>query len=220
MSNRFSVCVAATLAVISSVQSTARPQEPYDREKATSYARQWALTRNSAYTDYSALPNDGGDCTNFVSQSLRAGGWRNTTVGSATSDLYWYYVNSSQVSQTWSTAHGFYRHMNGGYESWFGWRGFSSVNYGDVVSIDFQGDGRIDHTVIVTGFAKNTDGTVDPLISYHSSDVLNLRVSEFLTRVSSSCGAKCSGMKVYRWGAMNFCEVPTKFFKPGTNTKL
>jgi|GEM_PF-849825 len=219
MNLRRSVFVASAL-VVATNSVFARPQEPYDREKATSYARQWALSRNPSYADYSSLPSDGGDCTNFVSQSLRAGGWRNTTLGSAASDLYWYYVNSSQTSQTWKTAHGFYRHMNGGYESWYGWQGFSSVNYGDVVSIDFQGDGRIDHTVMVTGFAKNTNGTVEPLISYHSSDVLNVRVSEFLARVVAHYGPKSNGMKIYRWGAMNFCEVPTKFFRPGTNVKL
>ena len=211
-------CTVALLFVASS-DALARPQEPYDRERATSYARQWALSRNTAYADYSASPNDGGDCTNFVSQALRAGGWRNTKLLSATSDLYWYYVSSSQASQTWKTAHGFYRHMNGGYESWYGWQGFSSVNYGDVVSVDFEGDGRIDHTVIVTGFAKNADGTVDPLLSYHTNDTLNLRLSDFMKLIARG-GSKYKNMKVYRWGSMNYCEVPTKFFKAGTNTKL
>ena len=43
----------------------------YDRAKAVAYAHQWAYSRNPAYYDFSAI---GGDCTNFVSQCLRAGG--------------------------------------------------------------------------------------------------------------------------------------------------
>jgi len=49
----------------------------YDRQNAVSYANQWAgeteVMRNSVYYDYST---EGGDCTNYVSQCLRAGGIR------------------------------------------------------------------------------------------------------------------------------------------------
>ena len=44
---------------------------PYNREKAIEYANTWAYGRNPAYYDYSNL---GGDCTNFISQCLYAGG--------------------------------------------------------------------------------------------------------------------------------------------------
>lgn len=43
----------------------------YDREKAVAYAHKWAYGRNPAYADFSAM---GGDCTNFLSQCLHAGG--------------------------------------------------------------------------------------------------------------------------------------------------
>ena len=43
----------------------------YDRAAAVAYARNWAFSRNPRYTDFS---NMGGDCTNFVSQCLLAGG--------------------------------------------------------------------------------------------------------------------------------------------------
>ena len=43
----------------------------YDREKAVAYAHKWAYGRNPAYGDFSEM---GGDCTNFVSQCLHAGG--------------------------------------------------------------------------------------------------------------------------------------------------
>ena len=44
--------------------------KPYNREAAVSYAKRWALDRNTAYTDYELW---GGDCTNFISQCLKSG---------------------------------------------------------------------------------------------------------------------------------------------------
>jgi hypothetical protein len=44
----------------------------YDPRKAISYAKEWAHKRNPKYHDYS---NEGGDCANFVSQCLIAGGF-------------------------------------------------------------------------------------------------------------------------------------------------
>ena len=44
----------------------------YDPASAAAYARQWGGSkRNPAYNDYTG---SGGDCMNFVSQCLRAGG--------------------------------------------------------------------------------------------------------------------------------------------------
>jgi hypothetical protein len=43
----------------------------YSPSKAIAYAQQWAHSRNPNYHDYS---NEGGDCANFVSQCLIAGG--------------------------------------------------------------------------------------------------------------------------------------------------
>lgn len=44
----------------------------YNPEKAIAYAQKWAYSRNPIYSDYSDL---GGDCANFVSQCLIAGGF-------------------------------------------------------------------------------------------------------------------------------------------------
>lgn len=42
----------------------------YDRDKAVSYARKWALSHNTMYKNYE---NYGGDCTNYISQCIKAG---------------------------------------------------------------------------------------------------------------------------------------------------
>ena len=49
----------------------------YNREKAIEYAHRWAFFRNPNFTNFDEM---GGDCTNFVSQCLLAGGaMMNTT---------------------------------------------------------------------------------------------------------------------------------------------
>ena len=44
----------------------------YNGQAAYNYAERWAHDRNPKYHDYS---NEGGDCANFVSQCLLAGGF-------------------------------------------------------------------------------------------------------------------------------------------------
>ena len=43
----------------------------YDRTKAITYAQNWALKSNPAFYHFGGK---GGDCTNFISQCLLAGG--------------------------------------------------------------------------------------------------------------------------------------------------
>ena len=44
----------------------------YSPSKAVAYAKKWAYGRNPNYKDYDPL---GGDCANFVSQCIMAGGF-------------------------------------------------------------------------------------------------------------------------------------------------
>lgn len=66
------------------------------------YARRWALSRNPAYYDFDSL---GGDCTNFVSQCICAGG----AVMNYTRDLGWYYISPRDRAAAWSGVEYFYR---------------------------------------------------------------------------------------------------------------
>lgn len=176
-----------SIACISIETVHARPQEPYSSVMVQIYANQWVdntfQLRNPAYVYY------GSDCTNFVSQALRAGGWRNTAIGSQTSDLYWYYVSPSQVSYTWRVADSLYRRFSNGYEGWFG----TSVTnpsalrarVGDIIFANWdadKGDKSVDHAMIVTGISTNGE----PLVSYHSTDRENYPWSQFLANVSNA----------------------------------
>ena len=64
---------------------------PYNRKAALNYALKWALGRNPNFYDYSEL---GGDCANFASQVLLAGG----AVMNYQPVLGWYYRPQSKIA--------------------------------------------------------------------------------------------------------------------------
>lgn len=76
----------------------------YDRDRAVAYAHLWAYGRNPAYYDFSLI---GGDCTNFISQCLYAGGG----VMNYTKDTGWYYNSASDRSAAWSGVEFLYRFL-------------------------------------------------------------------------------------------------------------
>ena len=68
---------------------------PYNREAAVDYARKWALSRNPNYYNFDKL---GGDCTNFVSQCIHAGGG----IMNPTPTFGWYYYSAASRSPSWT----------------------------------------------------------------------------------------------------------------------
>ena len=73
----------------------------YDRERAVEYAKRWALSRNPLFFDFTG---GGGNCTNFVSQSLLAG----SLVMDPTEVFGWYYENVENRSPSWTGVREFY----------------------------------------------------------------------------------------------------------------
>lgn len=67
----------------------------YNREAAVAYAHRWAFSRNPRYLDFHGL---GGDCTNFVSQCILAGG----AVMNGTKTFGWYYYSASDRAPAWT----------------------------------------------------------------------------------------------------------------------
>ena len=67
----------------------------YERGKAVAYAHKWAFGRNPAYYNFEGI---GGDCTNFASQCLHAGGG----VMNFTPTFGWYYVNAYRRAPAWT----------------------------------------------------------------------------------------------------------------------
>lgn len=131
----------------------------YDREAAVRYANQWWNDYNPAY------PKFANDCTNYVSQCLRAGGapmW-----GQFHREEGWW-VGEGTWSLSWSTAHSFRWYLAGSYKGLTASIVSSPAQLepGDVIVYDFENDGRFDHAAIVT--AK--DGNM-PLVNAHTYNV-------------------------------------------------
>lgn len=134
---------------------------PYNREAAVAYARKWWNSANPAYPFFQV------DCTNFVSQCLRAGGapmygYPNRSAG--------WWLQGGTWSFSWSVAHSLRWFMETSTQGLRAKRVFnpSELQIGDVIFYDFQGDGRIDHSAIVTSMKNGV-----PFIHAHTSNSAN-----------------------------------------------
>lgn len=115
----------------------------YNREKAVSYARKWALDRNPDYYNFDKI---GGDCTNFISQCLYSGLPEMNYRGYG-----WYYHNANNKSPSWTGVEYLYNFLiSNKYE---GPRGsvvsLNEVEIGDLIQLSFNGV-VYGHTLIVT----------------------------------------------------------------------
>ena len=149
--------------------------KPYNREVAVEYALKWALSRNPLFYDFTG---GGGNCTNFVSQSVLAG----ALTMNPTDTFGWYYTNLNDRSPSWTGVREFYEFMCGIGD-------FAPIRnrvgpfceevsrekmeIGDVVQLA-NSRGQFYHSLLVTGFR---DG--DILISAQSNDALNRPLSTY-----------------------------------------
>ena len=135
----------------------------YDREAALEYAKKWAYSRNPRFYDYSMI---GGDCTNFASQVLYAGyGEMNyrPTFG-------WYYINANNKSPSWTGVNQLYNFLvsNRGAGPKAVETTAEGIENGDLLQLDFNGDGRFDHTPVIVDVGERTPDTI--LVAAHSND--------------------------------------------------
>lgn len=83
----------------------------YNRKAAREYALKWAESSNASYYNYI---NEGGDCTNFVSQVLRAGGmefWGSKKNATDIGSWFYYSQNIPNRTSTWTGANPFNQHF-------------------------------------------------------------------------------------------------------------
>ena len=118
--------------------------ENYNREKAREYALKWATSSNKEYYNFI---NDGGDCTNFVSQVLKAGGIE--FVGSkinATNTNSWFYysANLPNRSSTWTAANPFSLHFGKEHKRAYKYREYNIkealINFNEIYKTIYIGD--------------------------------------------------------------------------------
>ncbi|QCJ41578.1 hypothetical protein FAY30_06585 [Bacillus sp. S3] len=116
----------------------------YNRLKAVQYAERWWNTYNPAFQKFE------NNCTNYISQCLRAG--EAPMRGHPNRGNGWWYQRTNW-SYSWAVAHSLKNYL-GNSKSGLRAREVSSPDQlilGDVICYDFEGDGRFNHNTIVTG---------------------------------------------------------------------
>lgn len=142
----------------------------YSPSTTVSYAYSHWSSYNTAYRAYD------NDCTNFISQAVRAGGWPFDEVGERTANDTWYYGSFTwTTSYSWAGAHNFNLFFA---QSGRGWSAqyFSDLLTGDLLQADFgpSPDGNISHTMIVT--KKDSYGNI--YLTYHSNNTRDRLLSD------------------------------------------
>lgn len=152
----------------------------YDRQNAINYALSYAITANPSYRYFPIHGDGGGDCSNFISQCLKAGGapfshdsipwWYNNNGTSNVMDDSW--------SVSWAVAHSLYWTLKTRDE-----RNVKGLKAREVESMDMLdlGDiihyenfkGIIYHSAIITAFT-NDEGRRFPLITQHTFNAKNI----------------------------------------------
>ncbi len=120
------ICMGVSLLITIGVQGISIAADSYDPYKTASYASKYAVNHNSNYKYFS-----GSDCTNFISQSAKAGGqamdmnkWYPfiTTPEIFRKNDMWYYIGGDILYKTttaWTTVAGFeYYVKNDGRSDW------------------------------------------------------------------------------------------------------
>lgn len=140
----------------------------YNRSRALEYAERWAFSRNPLFENYAGI---GGDCTNFVSQSIYAG----SCTMNYTPTFGWYYVSPANRSPSWTGVQFFYNFMtsNGGVGP-FGVETYpGGLEVGDVIQLaDESGDYY--HSLLVSGYGES-----GYLVAAHSNDAFDRPLSTY-----------------------------------------
>lgn len=140
----------------------------YSDSKAVAYAKKWATSQNPLYKNHYNV-----DCTNFVSQCVKAGGKsmkKPSTIPTGINETtkYWYSVRyddcrTNNIIYRWKESTSFIRVTD--FFTYWKNKGISTAYYstkkaaqngaviGDVVQLK-NGDGRWFHSIIITGGSK------------------------------------------------------------------
>ena len=120
--------------------------KPYKRENAVAYARKFAFSQNSQFASFAGI---GGNCTNFVSQCIYAGGCEMNY----TPTFGWYFISLDERSPSWTGVEYFYNFMieNAGVGPFGRVATSDELELGDVIQLGREEDGYY-HTLLVVGF--------------------------------------------------------------------
>ncbi|MFE5868414.1 amidase domain-containing protein [Streptomyces roseifaciens] len=150
---------------------TATTKGGLDYKAMAAYAEKYWRNYNPAYRSYNSV---GGDCTNFISQALKAGGWKDAA-GTDTSDYRKWWYNKSSQSDSWVGANEWAWHTLSTKRA----TNLSNVyqmDVGDILQMDFDGDGSKDHSMMTT--YRSRMGV--PYLTYHSTNTYRKSVASII----------------------------------------
>ncbi|GGX65740.1 hypothetical protein GCM10010358_20180 [Streptomyces minutiscleroticus] len=135
------------------------------------YAKKYWSNYNPDYPNFNGQ-GAGGDCTNFVSQALKAGGWKH--VPGYVYDYTKWFGNADIQSDSFVGVNEW---------SWFAQNSKRTtslanvyqMDIGDVLQVDFDKDGSKDHTMVVTSRTRGV-----PYLTYHSTNTYNRSVASII----------------------------------------
>jgi len=144
---------------------------PYIRSKAVEYAHKWAFSRNPKYLNYDGL---GGDCTNFISQCVFAGGARMNY----TPTYGWYYINGNNKSPSWTGVEFLYNFLtkNKGVGPYGVAAELHDIEPGDIIQLSFDGK-NYTHSLFVVQVGQPVPERV--LIATHTADADNRPLASY-----------------------------------------
>jgi hypothetical protein len=153
-------------------EASGQTRGSFSGSSAASYATTYWSNYNPNYRTFSGV---GGDCTNFVSQAMKYGGWTDAPGVTHSNAKYWWY---NSLAQTYSWVNVDYFHD---FSLIHSKRSNSistprSLTVGCVLQVDFTNNSSKDHTMIVTA---KSNGEI--YLTYHTTNTLNKSFANLLS---------------------------------------
>lgn len=175
--------ISVVLAMIVFVSALSVPSFAYSRTNAVNYANTYALSCNPNHKYFTR----GGNCTNFVSQCMYAGGVKTDSTWNFTQGVVSTY---NTYTRAWTVADELKNYIKinlGGERLVSKWKKYGDSSQGvygyvnnsnnltntgiEIVFYDWQDDGIIDHSSIIVGTGNSLDGTgYGDLVDQNSTD--------------------------------------------------
>lgn len=164
------VAVEDSLGTAARFEYTYRTLTPVDRQLEYAFAH-WDSYNTAYFGDFNAW---GGDCQNFVSQTLVARGWAVTDewFNEAQEDWAPAFVHVPSFDE-WLAEHPEYGAVRMGLDR------IDDVKIGDVVLFDWEGDGSLDHAQVVSS-VRTVDGETEVAMVGHNLDSTYRTIEEAL----------------------------------------
>ena len=142
--------------------------KPYLRENAVNYARKFAFAQNPYFASFAGI---GGNCTNFVSQSIYAGSCQMNY----TPTFGWYFISLNERSPSWTGVEYFHNFITGnqGIGPFGRDATLDELEIGDVIQLGRNGEGYY-HTLLVVGFEGS-----DTLVAAQTDDAYGRPLSTY-----------------------------------------